>query len=166
MGQNALARLDADVFTQPGAKTLVVLIGINDIGWPGSPFAPAAPAARVDDLIAGYRQLFAQARNHGIRVVAGTIPPFEGSLAGTPLEGHFSVVKDGVRQQVNAWLRSGEGADAVADFDALLRDPAHPARLLPAYDSGDHLHPGDEGYAAMARLLDDAILFGSAPAKE
>ncbi|QSQ46509.1 hypothetical protein ISN34_06450 [Xanthomonas translucens pv. translucens] len=65
-----------------------------------------------------------------------------------------------MRQQVNAWIRDGNGFDAIIDFDALLRDPAHPTRMLPAFDSGDHLQPGDAGYAAMAeaaaRVLDHA----------
>lgn len=117
-------------------------------------------------MVAGYRQLIARLHSHGVRVVLGTVPPFEHALAGTPLEGHYSVAKDQVRRAVNDWIRTGSGADAVADFDTLLRDPAHPARLLPAYDSGDHLHPGDAGYAAMARLLDDRILFGTPAGKE
>ncbi len=78
------------------------------------------------------------------------MPPFEGALAGTPFAGHYSRDKDEVRQAVNHWLRTAGAFDAVVDFDAVLRDPAHPARLLPAYDSGDHLHPGDAGYQAMA----------------
>ncbi|MGZ5198384.1 MAG: SGNH/GDSL hydrolase family protein [Telluria sp.] len=166
MGQNVFARLDGDVLSQPNVATLVVLIGINDIGWPGSPFAPSAPAMDAETLIGGYRQLLERARSHGVRVVLGTLPPFEGALAGTPLEGHYSAAKDGVRRTVNEWIRHASGADAVADFDTLLRDPARPSRLLPAYDSGDHLHPGDAGYAAMARLLDNRMLFGAAAGKE
>ncbi|MNW02554.1 hypothetical protein D3C71_1983620 [compost metagenome] len=65
-----------------------------------------------------------------------------------------------MRREVNGWIRASGVFDAVADFDAVLRDPAHPGRLLPAYDSGDHLHPGDAGYQAMAQALDRATLFG------
>ncbi|TFW23168.1 SGNH/GDSL hydrolase family protein [Massilia arenosa] len=160
MGRSALARLEQDVLAQAGVKTAVILIGTNDIGWPGGPFAPKALPMTLERLVEGYQQLVALLRSHGVRVVLGTVPPFEHALAGTPLEGHYSVSKDQVRKALNDWIRTRGGADAVADFDALLRDPSHPARLLPKYDSGDHLHPGDAGYAAMARLLDDRLLFG------
>lgn len=154
MGVNALARFEPDVLAQPGAKTVIVLIGINDIGWPGSPFAPADRAVTAGELIAGYQQLIALARLHRVRIVGATLPPFEGALAGTPFEGHFSPAKEQVRRAVNAWIRSAGAFDAVIDTDALLRDPVRPARMLPALDSGDHLHPGDVGYQAMADGID------------
>jgi lysophospholipase L1-like esterase len=81
-------------------------------------------------------------------------------LHGTPLSGHYNPAKDAVRREVNRWIRESGVFDAVVDFDAVLRDPAHPARLLPAYDSGDNLHPNDAGYQAMAQALDMATLFG------
>ncbi|MDW5441501.1 SGNH/GDSL hydrolase family protein [Polaromonas sp. SM01] len=160
MGSNASARLARDVLAQPGIRTVVVLLGINDIGWPGSAFEPDAPAVQAAQVIDGYRQLIARARAQGIRIVGATLPPFEGALQGTPLGGHFTPAKDGERRAINAWIRSSGAFDAVADFDAVLRDPQHPERLLPAWDSGDHLHPGDAGYQAMAVALDDALLFG------
>jgi len=160
MGTNASARLARDVLAQPGIRTVVVLLGINDIGWPGSAFEPDAPAVDAAQVIDGYRQLIARARAQGVRIVGATLLPFEGALQGTPLEGHFSPAKDAERRAINAWMRSSGAFDAVADFDALLRDPQHPARLLPAWDSGDHLHPGDAGYQAMAAALSDAVLFG------
>lgn len=153
MGQNALARFEQDVLSHPGAKTVIVLLGINDIGWPGSPFAPGDPAVTADQLIAGYQQLIALARLHDVRIIGATLPPFEGALAGTPFAGHYSKDKDRVRGTVNHWLRTAGAFDAIVDFDAVLRDPAHPARLLPAFDSGDHLHPGDAGYQAMADIV-------------
>jgi lysophospholipase L1-like esterase len=162
MGVNALARFEHDVLAQPGTSTVVVYIGINDIGWPGSPFAPAAAPMRAEQLIAGYRQLIAAARVRGVRIVGATMTPFSGALQGTPLEGHFSPAKDAVRGQVNDWIRGSGEFDAVADFDKVLRDPRHRARLLAKYDSGDHLHPGDAGYEAIAGSLDDATLFGTA----
>nr|WP_314541191.1 SGNH/GDSL hydrolase family protein [uncultured Massilia sp.] len=162
MGANALARLDQDVFGLPGATDLIVLLGTNDIGWPGSPFAPTEAPMSFDELAAGYAQLIAAAHAHGLRVTGATIPPFQHALEGTPYAGHYSEAKEALRQRVNAWIRGGAGFntginagfDAVVDFDALLRDPANPRRLLPAYDSGDHLHPGDKGYAAMADAVD------------
>ncbi|KAG0772714.1 hypothetical protein G6F22_015500 [Rhizopus arrhizus] len=114
-------------------------------------------AARLTE---GYRQLAEAARARNVRIVGATIAPYEGSLHGTPLAGHYSAAKDAVRREVNRWIRSSDVFDAVVDMDAVLRDPSHPARLLPAYDSGDHLHPGDAGYQAMAQALDDGILFG------
>ncbi len=160
MGQNAMARFEADVLSQPGVRTVVVAMGINDIGWPDSAFAPDDAPMTAARLADGYRQLAAAARARGVRVVGATLPPFEGALHGTPLSGHYSPAKDAVRREVNRWIRESGVFDAVADFDAVLRDPSHPARLLPAYDSGDHLHPGDAGYRAMAEALDGATLFG------
>lgn len=164
MGVNALARFEQDVLGQPGVAAVVVLIGINDIGWPGSPFAPAERAVTAARLIAGYRQLVAAAHARNVRVIGATLPPFEGALQGTPFEGHYSAAKERLRQEVNAWIRDGGAFDAVADFDLLLRDPARPSRMLAAYDSGDHLHPGDAGYRAMAELVSREMLFGGASA--
>ncbi|SSW72653.1 SGNH/GDSL hydrolase family protein [Achromobacter agilis] len=160
MGVNAMARFEADVLSQPGVRTVVMMMGINDIGWPDSAFAPDDAPMTAARLVEGYRQLADAARARGVRIVGGTIAPFEGSLHGTPLSGHYSPAKDAVRLEVNRWIRESGAFDAVVDFDAVLRDPAHPARLLPAYDSGDHLHPSDAGYEAMAQALDLATLFG------
>ncbi len=154
MGQSALARLEQDVLSQPGVSDVVVLLGINDIGWPGSPFAPGDSAATLDELTAAYRQLAAAAHVRGIRVTAGTLPPFEGALEGTPYAGHYSAAKEAMRQRLNDWIRGAGIFDAVVDFDAVLRDPARPRRMQAGYDSGDHLHPGDAGYRAMAEAID------------
>jgi lysophospholipase L1-like esterase len=158
MGVNALARVEQDVFSQPGMTDLVVLIGINDIGWPGSPFAPTGRQVTLAELITGYSQLIASAHARGVHVVGGTLPPFEGALEGTPYAGHYSEAKEQLRQQVNYWIRNSGEFDAVVDFDALLRDPSHPRRLQANYDSGDHLHPGDAGYKAMADAINIATL--------
>jgi lysophospholipase L1-like esterase len=153
MGENAADRFDQDVLGQPGVQVLVVLLGSNDIGWPGTPFAPHDAPATAQAMIAGYRALIARARQQGIQVIGATLPPFRDALPGTPFSGYWSEEKDLVRQAVNAWIRDSGAFDAVADFDAVLRDPANPARLQPRYDSGDHLHPGDAGYAAMAAAV-------------
>jgi lysophospholipase L1-like esterase len=159
MGRAGLERLGRDVLAQGGVRAVVVLLGTNDIGWPGGPFAPQEAAVQAGELIAGYRQLVAMAHAHNVRAIAGTIPPFGDALAGTPLAGHDSPAKERVRQAVNQWLREGGAFDAVVDFDQLLRDPARPTHLSPAMDSGDHLHPGDAGYRAMAAAVDlDALL--------
>jgi lysophospholipase L1-like esterase len=162
MGQRAIARFEHDVLGQPGVSDVIVLLGINDIGWPGSPFAPKEAPVTLDQLTAGYTQLAAAAHARGVRVTLGTLPPFEGALEGTPYAGHYSPAKEALRQQLNAWIRTAGMFDAVVDFDARLRDPARPRRLLPAFDSGDHLHPGDAGYQAMAAAIDIAPLLGAA----
>jgi lysophospholipase L1-like esterase len=148
MGQSAVARFEQDVLGQPGVSDVIVLLGINDIGWPGTPFAPGERAATLDELTTAYRQLVAAAHVRGVRVTAGTLPPFEGALAGTPYAGHYSPEKDRLRQQLNQWIRTA-GA-----FDAVLRDPSNPRRLRASFDSVDHLHPGDAGYRAMAAAID------------
>ena len=164
MGANALARFDRDVLSQPRVRSVVVMLGINDIAWPGTAFDPAGHPPDVAALVAGYRQLIVRAHARGIRIVGATLTPFEGALPGTPLDNYFDAAKDALRRQVNAWIRESGEFDAVVDFDALLRDPAHASRLRAAYDSGDHLHPGDRGNEVMAEALTDALLLGPAPA--
>lgn len=154
MGDSALARLDRDVLQQPGVRSVIVLLGTNDIGWPGGPFAPGESLPAAEEITLGLRQLVEQAHLRGVRVVGATLAPFEDALKGTPLEGHFSPRKDATRRAVNDWIRSSGVFDAVVDFDRLLRDPARPSRLRAEFDSGDHLHPGDAGYRAMAEAID------------
>ncbi|KKO63570.1 GDSL-like Lipase/Acylhydrolase [Janthinobacterium sp. KBS0711] len=159
MGDNALARFERDVLAQPGVRAVIVLLGINDISWPGTAFAPRQKRPTLEELTSGYAQLVAQARSRGVRVLAATLTPFEGALPGTTLSNYYQQEKDTLRQQLNAWIRASGLFDAVLDFDALARDPAHPLRLLPAYDSGDHLHPGDAGNRALAEGIDLSLLF-------
>ena len=105
-------------------------------------------------MTAGYRQLIAQLHARCVRVIGATLAPFEGALPDSPLDDYFQPEKDALRHQVNDWIRHSHAFDSVVDFDAVLRDPAHPARMLAACDSGDHLHPGDEGLRAMADAVD------------
>lgn len=167
MGSNALARLERDVLAQTGVRSIVVALGINDIAWPGTALAREAPRPTLDALKAGYLQLIEQARSRGLRVIGTTLTPFEGALPGTPLADYYHPDKDALRQQVNAWIRHGRAFDAVIDFDAALRDPAHPTRMAARLDSGDHLHPGDAGNRAMAGAVDLGALLpglGAIPA--
>jgi lysophospholipase L1-like esterase len=159
-GESALVRFERDVLRHPGLRAVVVLLGTNDIGFPGSPFGPTEAPPALDDLTAGFRQLVGQAHARGVRVIAGTVPPFEHALQGTPLEGHYSPRKEALRRALNEWIRSANAFDGVVDFDAVLRDPSHPSRLDPALDSGDHLHPGDAGYRRMAEAIDLQALLG------
>ena len=158
MGEKAAARLARDVFSQPHVEAVIVMMGINDIAWPGTVFAPNDPPTTAEEVITGYQQLIARARAQGVRIIGATLTPFQDALQGTPIEGYYSPEKDKVRQAVNGWIRSSGAFDAVLDFDALVRDPGNAVRFLPAMDSGDHLHPGDTGYKAMADSIDLSLL--------
>jgi lysophospholipase L1-like esterase len=159
MGERALARFEQDVLRQHGVSDVIVLLGINDIGWPGSPFAPAETMVTLNELTAGFRQLAATAQARKIRITVGTLPPFEGALEGTPFAGHYNAQKEVLRLRLNDWIRGAGIFDGVVDFDAVLRDPARPQRMRDQFDSGDHLHPGDAGYRKMADAIDiDAIV--------
>ena len=141
-GTNASARLDRDVLVQSGARYVIVLEGINDIGIPvGSP---------AEDIIAGHRQIIERAHAMGLKVYGGTLTPFQAFLPGV----YYSAEGEAKRQVVNQWIRTSKAYDAVIDFDRALRDHANPAVMRPAYDSGDHLHPNDAGYQAMADAVD------------
>ena len=148
-GVNALARFDRDVLSQPGVRYVIVLEGINDLGHAGSS-APASETVTADDLIAAMKQLIARAHEKGIKIFGATLTPF----AGTRSPGYYTPEKDVQRKALNEWIRTGHAFDGVIDFEKAMRDPANPDRMLPAYDSGDHLHPGDEGYKAMADAVD------------
>jgi lysophospholipase L1-like esterase len=161
-GESALVRFERDVLRHEGVEAVIVLLGTNDIGFPGSPFSPNEPPVSLAALTRAFRQLTEQAHARGVRVIGATLPPFESALHGTPLEGHYSPEKEAVRQALNAWIRGAGAFDAVVDFDAVLRDPSHPSQLRPALDSGDHLHPGDAGYRAMADAIDLRMLLGKA----
>ncbi len=158
MGVSALARFDRDVLSVPGAREVIVLIGINDIGTPGSRFGGGAPIEGAAEepslatLVAGYRQLIERAHQHGLRIFGATLTPCEGTA-----NGYYTPAKQALRQAVNQWIRSGE-FDGVIDFDAATRDPLHPGRMRSEYDSGDHLHPNDAGYRAMAAAIDLSVL--------
>ncbi len=140
----ALTRFDRDVLSVPGAAMVIVMEGINDIGY--SHTTPAE-AVSAEDLIGAYRQLILRAHAHGLTIVGGTIMPYEDSH-------YYDVEGDRIRRTVNRWIREGGAFDGVIDFDAALRDPAHPAQVRPSWQRGDHLHPTDEGYAAMADAID------------
>jgi lysophospholipase L1-like esterase len=149
VGPNALARLDRDVLAQSGVEWVIVLEGINDIGIPGAFGAPTEQVTAAE-IIEGHRQLVERAHARGLTIIGGTLTPFEGTI----FPGYFTPEGEAKRQAVNQWIRTSGAYDAVIDFDKATRDPAHPARLLPAYDSGDHLHPNDTGYQAMANAVD------------
>ena len=160
MGTNALARFDRDVLAQPHADTVVVMMGINDIGWPGCALAPRDTIPTADEVIDGYRQLIARAHTHNMRIIGATLTPFADSFKGSPFEGYYTADKEKVRVAVNTWIRSSGAFDGVIDFDEVVKDPNRPTYILAAYDKGDHLHPQDDGYKAMAESIDLALLTG------
>ena len=159
MGENALARFKRDVLSRPNIRTVIVLIGINDIAWPGQSFGPDDPFLTKDELVAGYRQLIALARSHNIRIVAGTLTPFRNALKGSPLEGYYSEKRDGLRQDVNEWIRTSGAFDAVVDLDKLVADPASPLDII-ADLQADYLHLSAKGNKAVADAFTPEILFG------
>lgn len=153
IGPSALSRFDRDVLAVPGVRYVLVLEGINDIGGANYLGRPEEQVS-AEAMIGALAQLRDRAHAHGLKIAAGTLTPMGGTIPeyDTP-EGEAK------RQAVNAWLRAGNGFDAILDFDAAVRDPSAPHRLLPIYDSGDHLHPSDAGYRKMAESI-DTHLFG------
>lgn len=150
-GKAVLARFDRDVARVQGVSHVIVFEGINDIGNGGSStMFGTNPPFDVNDLIAGYRQIIARAHAANIKVVMGTLTPFQGSTS-------YSEARESQRQAVNRWIRTSGEPDAVIDFDQAVRDPAAPLRLRPDYDSGDHIHPGEAGYRAMGDSIDLAL---------
>ena len=145
-GSNALARFGRDALAQAGVEDVIVLEGTNDIRYSNNP-AQADQAVSAEDIIAGYRQLIERAHARGIRIFGGTLTPCEG-------ESYCSPDAEAKREVINNWMRTGRAFDGVIDFDAAMRDPNHPTRFLAAFDSGDHLHPNDAGYKAMADAVD------------
>ncbi len=154
-GVSALARFDRDALALPGVTHIVLLEGINDIGFPGaklggSYLADPADVRSPEDLIDAYHQLISRAHSHGVKLIGATITPFEDVV----VPDYYSESKETFRQTVNKWIRTSGSFDGVIDFDAVLRDPDHPSRLLPRFASKDRLHPNDLGYQGMADAID------------
>jgi lysophospholipase L1-like esterase len=150
VGTNALARFDRDVLSQPAVKWVVILEGINDIGFPSRPGGNAGEAITTDDLIVGLRQMIDRAHEHGIKVMGCTLTPFEGAI-------YYSESGETQRQAVNRWIRTSGAFDAVTDFEAATKDTADPKQIRPDFNIRDHLHPNDAGYKAMADAIDLSV---------
>lgn len=150
LGPNALARFDRDVLAQAGARWLIVLEGINDLGELTrlNAVSPAEHQALVRQILGAYEQIVLRAHAHGLRVIGGTLTPFVGSDYYHP-----GPDSEADRQAINAWIRTPGHFDAVVDFDQVVRAQNDPERMLPQYDSGDHLHPSVAGYRAMAEAI-------------
>lgn len=151
LGPNALARLDRDALAPSGASTILLLEGVNDLGVLARRETPPTPeqrAALLHALEFSFEQFVARAHAHHLRVIGATILPYLGSDYYHP-----GPADEAERRKLNDWIRQPGHFDAVVDFDRLTTDPAHPGHLLPAYDSGDHLHPSPAGYRAMAAAV-------------
>jgi len=149
-GDSGLRRFDRDVLAQPGVTHTVIMLGTNDLR---NRNGKADEEVTAPQMIAGLKQLAVRGQARGIKVIGGTLTAFENE---TFLPGAWNPQREAVRQRVNEWLRGTDAFDAIVDFDRALYDPDHPARMLPIYDCGDHLHPSDLGY----RTLGDAIDLG------
>lgn len=152
-GVNAQARFFRDVAERSGARYVIMLEGINDIGFSQTPDSGCtAPNTNVSaaQIIAGYRHIIAAAHAAGLRIFGGTLTPFQGAA-------YYSAAAEAKREAVNQWIRTSHGFDGVIDFDRAVRNSASPLQILPAYDSGDHLHPNDAGYQAMANAVNLAM---------
>lgn len=160
-GASGLARFGRDVLSFPRVSHVVVQIGINDIGWPGTPVAGETDIVSADDIIGGYRQLIGRCRLHGLRVLLATLTPFAGAFEDDdelPLASFHTEAKEERRRRVNDWILGQDEADGVLDFDDAVRSGSEPSRLEPRLDSGDHLHPNDTGYRAIADSIDLSLL--------
>ncbi|RZM16225.1 MAG: SGNH/GDSL hydrolase family protein, partial [Sphingomonas sp.] len=158
LGPNLLARFDRDVIARSGVRWAILLEGVNDLGvlTRDTPVTPARHAGIVAQVTAGYAQVVARAHAHSIKVIGGTVTPFGGNDYYHP-----GPASEADRQAINTFIRSSGLFDAVVDFDRVLRDPAHPERLSPAYDSGDHLHPSETGYRAMGNAVPLTVFDGA-----
>ena len=157
LGPNAQGRLDPDVLTQSGVTHLIMLIGVNDLGLGEADFGGGfllGPIVEADEIIAGYKQIIKRAKNAGLNILVGTILPFKGFA----LPGYWSEENEEKRQIINAWIRTTDLHDGFVDFDAAIRDPDDPERMLPIYDGGDALHPSAAGYERMAIEAEKALL--------
>jgi lysophospholipase L1-like esterase len=154
LGPNALSRVDRDIIAQAGVRYLIVLEGVNDLGKLSREGAKsqAEHEALVQQMIGAYEQIIVRAHTHGIKVVGGTILPYGGSGYYHP-----GPANEADRVAVNKWIRKPGHFDAVIDFDKLTADPAHPDQMLPAYDSGDHLHPSPAGYRTMGNTVPTSV---------
>jgi lysophospholipase L1-like esterase len=154
LGPNGLARFERDVLSQPGLAYVIVQMGNNDIFT-----IDPSEAVTVDQIIQGHKQLIERAHAKGLKIYGCTLNPLQGFLLpGTPLP-VWTPAKELKRQALNAWIRTSGNYDAVIDFDRVLRDPHQPARILPALDSGDHGHPTDAGYKALADSINLSLFF-------
>jgi lysophospholipase L1-like esterase len=107
----------------------------------------------IEQVTGGLKQLIARARGHRLKVIGATELPCEGTF-------FYSPEIEAKRSALNQWIRTSNVFDAVIDFEAAVRDPNHPTRVRPDFDSGDHGHLNDAGYRAMADAIDLRLFKG------
>jgi lysophospholipase L1-like esterase len=151
-GANALARFGRDVLSQPGVKWVTVMEGINDIGHGNT------EPVTADEIIGIYKQLIELAHERDVQVIGCTLTPYEGA-------GYAREDGEAIRAAVNSWIRTSGAFDAVVDFEAAVRDAKNPRQIRAEFDPGDHLHPNDAGYQAMADAIDLSIFTGKRASK-
>jgi lysophospholipase L1-like esterase len=158
-GQSALTRFSRDVLDQSGVRDVIILEGVNDLGFSqedtsapgiGPCFAPNTNVS-AQQIIAGYEQLIAAAHAHGLKIFGATITPFKDSF-------YWDAAAEAKRDTINNWIRTSGAFDGVVDFASVVADPYDPEIMNPIYDSGDHLHPNDAGYVAMGNAIRLGIL--------
>jgi lysophospholipase L1-like esterase len=154
VGPSALARFDRDVLAQSGVTHVILLEGINDLGLA----ANGQPVPTAAEIIAGHRQIVERAHAHGLKVLAGTLLPFEGTNLGAIAPGYYTPEKDMRRQEINQFIRTSHLYDGVIDFEAAVKDPAHPMQLLASLKASDNLHLTDMGYQVLAGAVNLALL--------
>ena len=152
-GNSASGRFDRDVLAQTGAAYVVFMEGINDIRNPGAP--------SVEELITAHKQIIERAHAKGLKIIAATILPIERDANGG---NGFNPTSEAARQALNQFIRTGKAYDGVIDFEAVIKDPTHPTRLIEALQSGDWLHPNDTGYQKMIGVVDLSLFKGTVPA--
>ena len=145
-GLSAMARFDRDVLTVTGVQWLMLFEGTNDVGS----LARTPDGLTADDLIGAYKQMIERAHARGIKVIGCTLNAFGGM-------NYYSELSEATRLSVNKWILTSGAFDATVDFDAATRDPADPKQLNPPFNNGDHLHPNDAGYKAMAEAIDLSV---------
>jgi lysophospholipase L1-like esterase len=153
-GVNALARLNRDALTRAGAKDVILLEGINDIQFSNASNSGCAvpnTAVSAAQIISAYLQIIHRAHAAGLKIFGGTLTPFKGSY-------YWSPAAEAKREAVNHWIQTSGAFDGVIDFAAAVASPSDPLVMNPAFDSGDHLHPNDAGYQAMANAVDLGML--------
>jgi len=149
-GPNALARFDRDVLAQPGVKYVIVFEGVNDLGMStkDGEITPAEHDALVARMTGALQQMIDRAHTAGLKIYGATITPYQGFTFYHP-----TAANEADRQKINAWIRTAGHFDAVLDFDTMVADPTNPARLLPKFDSGDHIHPNAAAYHVIANSI-------------
>jgi lysophospholipase L1-like esterase len=153
-GISAVSRFGPDVVRQTRVRTVILLEGVNDLGFSQKRDSLSAPHTNVSaaQVISGYKQIIAQAHAHRLRIIGSTVTPFKGARFWTP-------AAEQKREAINNWILESGAFNGVINFASVLGEPGDPGRLNPGYDSGDHLHPNDSGYRAMANAIELSLLF-------